>query len=228
MKKLDVQHATPRRGFLGLLASGAAALGLMSIPTRLMANDSNAEISLSGHPSDAFFGRIKGKHRIVYDASTPHDGFPLAWSWVFLTTNNQTGTADQDLSVVVVLRHDAIPLAMEDNQWAKYKLGEVFKITDKATKEPALRNPYWNSKEGDLPKLEMSIDQLQKRGVMFCVCDMALTVYSGMVGKKMGMDGAEVKKDWLAHLHPNIEVVPSGVWAIGRAQEHRCAYCFAG
>jgi len=27
---------------------------------------------------------------------------------------------------------------------------------------------------------------------------------------------------------PGIEVVPSGVWAVGRAQEHHCAYCFAG
>ena len=86
----------------------------------------------------------------------------------------------------------------------------------------------WNSKEGDLPVLDMSIDQLQKRGVLFCVCDMALTVYSGKVAKKMGLDAAAVKKDWLANLLPNIEVVPSGVWAINRAQEHRCSYCFAG
>jgi len=27
---------------------------------------------------------------------------------------------------------------------------------------------------------------------------------------------------------PGIQPVPSGVWAIGRAQEHGCAYCFAG
>jgi intracellular sulfur oxidation DsrE/DsrF family protein len=27
---------------------------------------------------------------------------------------------------------------------------------------------------------------------------------------------------------PGIQVVPSGVWALGRAQEHDCAYVFAG
>jgi intracellular sulfur oxidation DsrE/DsrF family protein len=44
----------------------------------------------------------------------------------------------------------------------------------------------------------------------------------------MKMEPAEVKKEWLASLLPGVHVVPSGVWAIGRAQEHGCAYCFAG
>jgi len=42
------------------------------------------------------------------------------------------------------------------------------------------------------------------------------------------MDAAAVKKEWLGAVLPNIQVVPSGVWALGRAQEHGCTYCFAG
>ena len=41
-------------------------------------------------------------------------------------------------------------------------------------------------------------------------------------------DPAAVKKEWVAGVLPGIQVVPSGVWAVGRAQEHGCAYCFAG
>jgi intracellular sulfur oxidation DsrE/DsrF family protein len=37
-----------------------------------------------------------------------------------------------------------------------------------------------------------------------------------------------VKKDWESGLLPGVTVVPSGVWALGRAQENKCAYCFAG
>jgi intracellular sulfur oxidation DsrE/DsrF family protein len=44
----------------------------------------------------------------------------------------------------------------------------------------------------------------------------------------MKMDAAEVKKEWVAGLLPGIQVVPSGVWAIGRAQERGCGYIFAG
>jgi intracellular sulfur oxidation DsrE/DsrF family protein len=49
-----------------------------------------------------------------------------------------------------------------------------------------------------------------------------------VVAEQMKLDAAEVQKDWLAGVLPGIQVVPSGVWAIGRAQEHGCAYCFAG
>jgi hypothetical protein len=44
----------------------------------------------------------------------------------------------------------------------------------------------------------------------------------------MNMDPAEVKKDWVAGVLPGIPLMPSGVWAVGRAQEHGCAYVFAG
>jgi intracellular sulfur oxidation DsrE/DsrF family protein len=36
------------------------------------------------------------------------------------------------------------------------------------------------------------------------------------------------KKEWLAHIIPGTTVVPSGVLALGRAQEKGCTYCYAG
>ena len=59
---------------------------------------------------------------------------------------------------------------------------------------------------------------------MFCVCDAALTVYSGAMAGMMNMDAAALKKEWVAGLVPGVQVVPSGVWACGRAQEHGCGY----
>ncbi len=63
---------------------------------------------------------------------------------------------------------------------------------------------------------------------MFCVCDAALTVYSAAVADGMKANAEEIKKDWISGLLPGIQVVPSGVWALGRAQEHGCGYIFAG
>jgi len=37
-----------------------------------------------------------------------------------------------------------------------------------------------------------------------------------------------VKADWVAGLMPGVQVVPSGVLAVSRAQEKGCNYCFAG
>ena len=75
---------------------------------------------------------------------------------------------------------------------------------------------------------QIGINELQDDGVMFCVCDMAIAVQSAVVANAMKLDATEVKKDWLTGLLPAIMVVPSGVWAVGRAQEHNCAYCFVG
>jgi len=74
----------------------------------------------------------------------------------------------------------------------------------------------------------IGINELQKDGVMFCVCNMAITVFSAAVAEGMKMKAEDVKKDWMGGLLPGIQVVPSGVWALGRAQEHGCAYVFAG
>jgi hypothetical protein len=63
---------------------------------------------------------------------------------------------------------------------------------------------------------------------MVCICDAALTVNSGMVAMKTNGNAADIKKEWVDGLLPGIQVVPSGVWAVGRAQEHGCGYCFVG
>jgi hypothetical protein len=57
---------------------------------------------------------------------------------------------------------------------------------------------------------------------------MALTVYSGAVAQSLNLDPVEVKKDWLTGILPGIKVLPAGIWAINRAQERGCTYCFAG
>ncbi|MES2373218.1 MAG: hypothetical protein V4557_11610 [Bacteroidota bacterium] len=53
-------------------------------------------------------------------------------------------------------------------------------------------------------------------------------VFTATAAGMMNMSQEDVKKDWLKGLLPGVQLVPSGVWAVGRAQEHGCAYCFAG
>ena len=46
------------------------------------------------------------------------------------------------------------------------------------------------------------------------------------VADMMKMKAEDVMNDWKAGLLPGVQIVPSGVWAVGRAQEHGCQYCF--
>ena len=219
-----------RRDFLGNIAAGAASLALLSIPSPL-----KAAPSLFQQTSDAdeWFNQINGKHRVVFDAVRPNGMFPFVWPRVFLMTNQATGTPEKDSSVVVVLRHEAIPYAFDDRIWSTYKFGEVFKTNDEATKTPLVRNPFWKPKEGTyrvpgFGVVPIGINELQSSGVMFAVCNAAMTVYSAALADGMKMDPSAVMKDWKSGLLPGVQIVPSGVWALGRAQEHKCAYIYAG
>ncbi|MGC4037846.1 MAG: twin-arginine translocation signal domain-containing protein [Chitinophagaceae bacterium] len=219
---------TSRRGFLGSIAAGTTALGISAIATPF---NLHAETIQGNNPEDpdAWFNKIKGKHRIIFDVAQPHEIFPFAWPKVYLLTNGATGSSPKDCSVVVVLRHSAIGYAMQDNLWEKYKFGEMFKADDPKTKAPATRNPFWKPGPDDfkipgIGPVAIGINDLQNDGVMFCVCDVALTVNSAVAAMKTNGNGEEIKKEWLAGLLPGIQVVPSGVWAVGRAQEHGCGY----
>ncbi len=233
MGKNNLTSRTDRRKFLGTLTTGAAALSIAGLMSPLQQATASPATSFHDSNDDEWFKQIKGKHRVVFDATQPHGLFPFAWPRVFLVTNEKTGTAAKDCSVVVVLRHDAIPYAMPSVLWAKYNLGEVFKAEDPATKKPATRNPFWKPNKGDfripgIGEVPIGINELQDSGVMFCVCEMAITVYSTAIAEGMKLDAEEVKKEWISGLLPNIKVVPSGVWALGRAQQHGCSYIFAG
>ncbi len=233
MKKNNSKTVSERRDFLKQVATGAAAVSLSMLSSSIPLSASSMPYTLNDDDPDAWFNKLNGKHKIVYDVPEPKGISPFAWSRVFLLTNAKTGTPEKDSNVVVVLRHAGIPYAMENRLWEKYKFGELFKIDDEGTKAPATRNMFWQPKPGDfkvpgIGEVAIGINELQDSGVMFCVCDMALTVYSAVAAQSMNKDAAEVKKDWVAGILPGIKIVPSGVWAVGRAQEHGCGYCFAG
>ncbi len=228
-------HTTHRRGFLGRLAAGAAALGLGGLATPLEAAPpppppTRRSGAGSNNPQfEAWLNKMTGKHKMIYDVPEPNSGFGFAWARVFLNTTNETyGTTDADNTVVIVLRHAGIPFAMKSEMWAKYKLGDFYKINDAATSGPAVRNPFTQAKPGDFPIPGMGVDELLAKGVLVGVCNIALTIYSGMFAKTMGMQAEAIKSDWVANLLPGVQVVPSGVIAVNRSQEKGCAYCFAG
>ena len=161
---------TPRRGFLGRLAAGAAALGLGGLvaPAEAAAERRVAPRTPANPEFEAWLNKMTGKHKMLYDMPEPNSGFGFAWARIFLNTTNETyGTTDAENTVVIVLRHNAIPFGMKSDMWPKYKLGEAFKINDAATNAAAARNPFAYVKPGDLPFPGMAVDELVAKGVLF-------------------------------------------------------------
>lgn len=232
MKQPEPPLSPNRRGFISSLAAGAATIGLSSLitPATILAEETKP---LNPEDPELWLNKIKGKHKIVFDATQPHGIFPFAWPRVFIMTNMATGALEKDCCAVVVLRHTAIPYAFEHRLWEKYKFGEVFNAMDPETKNPSLRNPFWKPASGaftipGIGEVQIGINELQASGVLFCVCSAAITVFSNTVAKNLKTNAEEITKDWMSGLLPGIQPVPSGVWALGRTQEKGCAYVFAG
>src|ERR1051325_8227928 len=119
MPEID-NHTTHRRGFLGRIAAGAAALGLGSLVAPLAAaSQPRSPRDVSANPEfEAWLNKMTGKNKMIFDIPEPNSGFGFAWARVFLnTTNENYGTSDADNTVVIVLRHAGIPFGIQSPMW---------------------------------------------------------------------------------------------------------------
>ena len=117
--------------------------------------------------------------------------------------------------------------------WAKYKLGELFQANDPETKQPATRNPFWKPKPGaykvpGVGEILIGVNQLQASGVMFCVCDAAISVYSAVTAQSMNLKHEDVKKDFMTGILPGFNqcLQVYGHWAVHRKNSVRLYFCW--
>jgi hypothetical protein len=83
------------------------------------------------------------------------------------------------IQVVVQASYTANLAMYDDSMWAKYRLGELFKVQDPTTNQPAIRNTWFASKNppvmpppadrADPYYSDTSIEGLQRRGVLFLI-----------------------------------------------------------
>jgi intracellular sulfur oxidation DsrE/DsrF family protein len=211
MVNLEDNNVTARRGFFGRIA-GIVAIGVAG----LVPGSARAETDLDDGPD--WPGKLTGRHRQVVDAYEVNRGFPFGFVHNFLTPNKSaTG--------VIVLRHEAFPLALGHAMWEKYKIGEKENIIDPETKVAAVKNPYFQTKPGVLNNDETAIDRLLARGVIFGACSVALRGHARRLASNAGVTPEEAAKEFTANIIPGITVIPSGVWGVNRAQEAGCTYC---
>jgi hypothetical protein len=219
----DMTDMIPRRGFFGRFA-GAMVLGLAgSAMTTVRAQAATAPSDTPDWP-----GALKGRHRQVVDAYDANAGFPLAFAYTFLATHEPPSAGSSAATAVVVLRHGAFPIALGDEMWRKYKIGESLKIIDPETKEPAVKNPFLHPKPGVLLVDDMALDRLLANGTVIGACGVALRVQSKMLAGNAGVSADEAAKEWAENVVPGVTVIPSGTWGVNRAQEGGCTYCAGG
>jgi hypothetical protein len=207
----DIPH---RRNFFGRIAA-LSAFGIFGVGA------ARAQTGAADGPD--WPGQLKGRHKQVFDVYGINDGFPLGFANNFITPNTPPMA-----TAVMVFRHQGLPYALNSAMWAKYKVGETFKINDPETKMPAVKNPWWQPKPGVLGNPEAALDRLAAKGTVMGVCGVAMRGQSARLASNAGVTAEEALKEWTANLIPGVTVVPSGTWAVNRAQEAGCTYCAGG
>ena len=73
------KKTTDRRGFLGSIAAGATMAGIAPVllPLNLYAEE-HSPLTAPADDVEAWFNKIKGKHRMVFDVTHPNEILPFA------------------------------------------------------------------------------------------------------------------------------------------------------
>jgi hypothetical protein len=217
--------ATDRREFLGtMIAAGLVPMvdGKSPPTARPPVRPSAAS------PWDvSWVNKVTGKHRAVFDSVEISAGLGLIRALMWMGDNREVYNATPaELSTVVVLRHNAIWLVMDDAFWAHHKIGEATKINDPASKQPITRNPVFGANPFGLPPA-IADDSLRK--VLASGIVLACNVAFGLqvvpkVMADMKLDDTKAREAALKHVVPGVILQPSGVFATIRAQEAGCHY----
>ncbi len=127
--------------------------------------------------------------------------------------------------VVLNIRTQAVPAALNDAMWERYALGAEYKVNDPATQKPATRNPFWH-RAPDLPNgvVLPAIPDLLKRGSVALVCDFALTHLAERLATKANRPAADVHQELRSGFIPAAYAVPSGIFGLAKAQNAGCAF----
>jgi hypothetical protein len=212
---------TPRRDFLG--AVGLAALGLPALAHASPPQSANR----GGDEWDLSWTRsLTGKVRVVFDIPEVAHGSDF---YRAVRTREQLkevyGVPDNEVSTVVVFRHNAIDFVMNDAYWARFEVGKELELETRHdsgtffTSNPIATNPA-DVPAGNVP---YAVDAFQRSGGVVLACNLA---FGKAIGKFRRADSltreaaTEVAK---AHLLPGVILLPTGLVGLVAAQNAGCA-----
>jgi hypothetical protein len=235
-------HASSdRRDFLARLGLGAAAAAAgAALPASLSAAEraGSRGAAADGHPAAlpdtpwdmTWTDRVTGKFRAVFDSPALSEGDGVFRALVWRAHHREVyGTAPEELSAVLVVRHAAIPLVMDDAFWQRFRIGKAEKFKNPATKKWWEANPV-RVTPPDVPAkwADFNLEHFIATGGIVLACNMAFG--SWVVSRFQAadkLDHAAAVQRAKEHLLPGVVLQPSGVFAALRAQEAGCHYLLA-
>ena len=228
-------RSNPRRDFLRTVSVGsavAATAGLQACASSV------AAITTSTPPQPArgfdlsWVDRLKAPYRVAFNITQKND-LGLMQTWMWMDGFRQAyGTEDKDLNAVLVFRHEAVAMMLDDAMWARMAIMESSAGTGSGNTAatPPGRNP-WLTKAGSSAtsgSQDYTISALRARGVIMLACNMALRGQVFRLKQKENLAQEDADKAIRSAIVPGCYIVPNGIFGVSRAEMAGCAYFAPG
>jgi len=211
-----------RRAFMDRVMALGAAMGLGSL-----ARPGDTHASTVQPPDESWIRRLNGRHKQLFDAPQVDGGRALMHIRNYLNAYRDAyGLRDQEVSALLILYSQTVPLAFTDAAWAEYGLGRMAGISDGA--EPSRRNLFRTPDAGFMIPRDAGIDALMQRGLVVVLCNNSFGKWVRDISAAGHGSADEVRAKMLGWLIPGITLVPAAVLAVNRAQEAGCTYFYSG
>ncbi|HET7553748.1 MAG TPA: hypothetical protein VFK04_20815 [Gemmatimonadaceae bacterium] len=174
--------------------------------------------------------RISGDARAVFDLPEAGEGEGVWRAERWREDYHEVyGETPDGPTAVLVIRHAAIPLIMDNDYWKRFEVGKKLGIKNPDTKKWAVANPVSTAHDGAPTKSERyTIQHFLANGGIVLACNLA---FVGRVVSEYGKADDPGSEDAYArareHMLPGVILQPSGVFATLRAQQAGCAYILA-
>ena len=214
-----------------LLSVGGLAAGVIGLASAARARPPQPSQPGRGwraasEASDGWLDNPGTRHRVVFDTTT----FQAAAKGVRFASNfyaaNQSGYGlkPEELAVLLILRAEATPLGFASRVWQEHgeQFAKLMDLPPDAAKNATKGNPLLSAAGPN----EASLAGLQHNGARFAVCGMATHGIASLLAKSAGTDAAAVEADLKANMIPGALIVPAGIVAVNRAQEHGYALSY--
>lgn len=229
-----------RRAFLDslLLSTVAGTAALSGFPAALAAlaptspEAAGVPDATQGGWDTGWGSRLSGRLKAVFDVPEVESGFPVWRASIWTAQYEQVlGVPAREMSTALVLRHNAIVLAMRQSYWDRYGLGAAFNVTNPLTGQPSTRNVAMLGESDGVgaPYSDFTVERFMGRGGVTLACDLALRVLvMPRIQQADGLNEEQAYATARAGLLPGIILQPSGMFAVIRAQEAGAFYFRAG
>lgn len=207
-----------RRAFVARIAGLTGATALLPHVAHA------APVIAPGDEVEPWLVALTGKHRQLFHS---HDKWTkgLEYATRFkLAYPVEYGIKTGDVNSVLGAHGKTGIMTYTDAAWDKYGFGKTFEVKEPKTENPATHNIFYAG-DSENP----GVREAMSAGVVILSCRTMLRgMAAGLAEQKKFGTAEQIERDLTASLIPGVVLVPAMIISIGRAQEQRCSYLYAG